>query len=259
MAAAFSDIEVAQKFLDFLKPLRPSELNLYDIKMIKAVEEMGKRTSEITKKMDSGFVVLARFDEKSKSYTRKIRSISKVLPKNSVVLIDPNNKMVAINELENSITSYLYYPKDGERVPLLTDFYIPSEKLPAFLSDIKLLESKLGLDLALFGSYLNSLYSLRPKFKVEGEEFGKEAAAFLRAGSFFIERHGGAVVAGGPEGRVKSIVANSKLGDQKKNLYLEIKAIFDRYGIISPDIKTGTDPRFTLRHFRSSGSSKFMI
>ncbi len=259
VAATFSDIETAQKFLDFLKPLRPCELNIYDVKMIKAVEEMGKRTSEITRKMDDGFVVHARFNENSKSYVRKIRSISKVLPKNSVVLVDPDNKMVAINELENSITSYLYYAKDGERVPLLTDFYIPAEKLPAFLGDIKILENKLGLDLALYGSYLNSLYSLRPKFKVEDEEFNKTATAFLRAGSFIIERQGGAVVAGGPEGRVKSIVANSRLSEAKKNLYLEIKAIFDRYGIISPDIKTGTDPRFTLRHFRSSGSSKFMI
>lgn len=259
VAATFADIETTQKFLEFLKPLRPSELNIYDVKMIKAVEEMGKRTSEITKKMDSGFVVHARFDEKSKSYARKIRSISKVLPKNSIVLIDPDSRMVAINELENSITSYLYYAKDGERVPLLTDFYIPAEKLPAFLSDIKVLEDKLGLDLALFGSYLNSLYNLRPKFKVEDENFNKTATTFLRAGSYIIERQGGAVVAGGPEGRVKSIVANSKQSEAKRNLYLEIKAIFDRYGIISPDIKTGTDPRFTLRHFRSSGSSKFMI
>ncbi len=259
VAATFVDLKMAQRFLDFLKPLHPCELNIYDIRMIKAVEEMGKRVNEITKKQEEGFVVLARFEGKSKAYVRKIHSISKLLPKTSRVLVDTNRSMVAINELENSLTSYLYFAKDGERVPLLTDFYIPSEKLTNFVDDLKILEKKLGLELSLYGSYLNSVYSLRPKFNIEKEDFNKNAAAFLRAGAFVIERQGGSVVAGGPEGRIKSMVANSRAVDNRKDFYLEIKGIFDRYNIMSPDTKMGTDPRFTLRHFRSSSSSKIMI
>lgn len=259
VAATFTDLKIAQKFLDMLKPLHPCELNLYDVRMIKTVEEMGKRVNEITKKMDEGFVVLARFDSKSKAYVRRINSIVKLLPKTSRILIDTNRTMVAIDELENSLTSYIYYAKDGERVPLLTDFYVPGDKLEAFLEDIKVVEEKLGLELALFGSYLNNIYSLRPKFSINDEEFNKKATAFLRAGSFVVERSKGAVVAGGPEGRVKSIITNTKMSAEEKKLYEDIKNIFDRYGIISPDIKTGTDARFTMNHFRSSSSSKIMI
>ncbi len=259
VAATFVDIKVAQKFLDMLKPLRPCELNLYDVKMIKTVEEMGKRVNEITKKMETGFVVLARFDSKSKAYVRRINSIIKLLPRTSRILIDTNRSMVAIDELENSLTSFIYYAKDGERVPLLTDFYIPSDHLEDFIEDIKVIEEKLELDLALFGSYLNNIYSLRPKFSISDEDFNKKATTFLRAGAYAIERRGGAVVAGGPEGRIKSIVTNTKMTEAEKKLYEEIKNLFDRYGIASPDTKIGTDARFTMRHFRSSSSSKIMI
>ena len=259
VAATFVDLKVAQKFLDMLKPLHPCELNLYDVKMIKTVEEMGKRVNEITKKMEEGFVVLARFDSKSKAYVRRINSIIKLLPRTSRILIDTNRTMVAIDELENSLTSFIYYAKDGERVPLLTDFYIPAESLTDFLEDLKVIEEKLDLDLALFGSYLNNIYSLRPKFDINDEEFNKKATTFLRAGAYAIERRKGAVVAGGPEGRIKSIIANTKMTEAERNLYEEIKNLFDRYGIASPDTKIGTDARFTMRHFRSSSSSKIMI
>lgn len=259
VAATFVDLKIAQKFLDMLKPLRPCELNLYDVKMIKTVEEMGKRVNEITKKMEEGFVVLARFDSKSKAYVRRINSIIKLLPRTSRILIDTNRTMVAIDELENSLTSFIYYAKDGERVPLLTDFYIPPENLGDFMEDLKVMEEKLDLDLALFGSYLNSIYSLRPKFNIEDEDFNKKATAFLRAGAYVIERQKGYVVAGGPEGRIKSIVTNTKMSESERELYEQIKNLFDKYGIASPDIKTGTDARFTMRHFRSSSSSKIMI
>ena len=259
VAATFTDLKVAQKFLDMLKPLHPCELNLYDVKMIKTVEEMGKRVNEITKKMEDGFVVLARFDSKSKAYVRRINSIIKMLPRTSRILIDTNRSMVAIDELENSLTSFIYYAKDGERVPLLTDFYVPAENLESFIEDLKVMEEKLGLDLALYGSYLNSIYSLRPKFNIEDEEFNKKATTFLRAGAYVIERANGSVVAGGPEGRIKSIVTNTKMSEAERELYEQIKNVFDKYGIASPDIKIGTDARFTMRHFRSSSPSKIMI
>lgn len=259
VAATFVDLKVAQKFLDLLRPLRPCELNLYDVKMIKTVEEMGKRVNEITKKMESGFVVLARFDSKSKAYVRRINSVIKMLPRTSRILIDTNRTMVAIDELENSLTSFIYYARDGERVPILTDFYVPADNLCEFMEDLKVIEEKLDLDLALYGSYLNSIYSLRPKFNIEDEDFNKKATAFLRAGAYVIERSKGAVVAGGPEGRIKSIVTNTKMSEAENNLYEQIKNLFDKYNVVSPDIKIGTDARFTMRHFRSSSSSKIMI
>ena len=117
----------------------------------------------------------------------------------------------------------------------------------------------MGLDLAFYGSFLNSNYSLRPEFNLSDENFSKKATAFLRAGSFIVKRQNGFMAGGTPEGRVKAIVTNSDMSEAEKNLYLDIKDVFDRYGVIGPDINLGADNRFTLRHFRTTSSSKIMI
>lgn len=259
IVATFDNFKLAKKFLDFAKELNPSSLNVYDVGIVKLAEESGKQVNAITKKMDSGFVVTARFNKRVKSKIKKIADIKKVLPRSSKVVFENSKNKTTFDELENSLTSFLYRNDDGERVALMTDFYVPPENLEGILNDFAVLKEKMGLDLAFYGSFLNSNYSLRPEFNLSDENFSKKATAFLRAGSFIVKRQNGFMAGGTPEGRVKAIVTNSDMSEAEKNLYLEIKDVFDRYGVIGPDIKLGADNRFTLRHFRTTSSSKIMI
>lgn len=259
VVATFEEFDVAQKFLDLLNDMRPKELNLYDIKITKVAEESGKRLSEITKKMDTGYVVFAKFDSRNNSRLRKIQSVRKVLPKNSQLIIESPKTEAKINEFENSLIIFLNSTRRGERVPLVTDFYLPAGNLAKFVEDLKILEKSLKLDLSLYGSYSASNYHLRPKFKVDDPEFAQKAVAFLRAGAYIIEHEGGSITGGSPEGRVKAIVTNEAMSDSEKGLYSAIKQIFDRYDIMNPAVKLGADSRFTITHFRTSSSSKVVV
>ena len=248
--ATFEDFQTAQKFLDLANSLRPRELELYDIRIIRSAQETGKRLSEITKDLKTGYVVFARFDHKNKKCMRKLGSIRKVLPKGSQLILESSKNLVALNEFENSLTSFLNQARTGERVPLVTDFYLPSSHLQNFLNDLTILETSLKMELALFGSYSSSNYSLRPKFNVADKEFSKKAVTFLRTGAFVINRQGGSLTGGGPEGRVKAIITNATMTEEEQKMYTDIKTLFDRYNILNPDIKLGADAGFTLRHFR---------
>ncbi len=259
VVATFEDFEVAQKFLDLANSLKPRELNVYDIKIIKTAEESGKRLSEITKKLESGYVVFAKFDEHTRSKIRKILSVRKVLPKSTQLIVEDNKNVAKLDEFENSLISFLNSARTGERVPLLTDFYMPSGNLARFITDLGLLEKSLKLDLAIYGSYSASNYSLRPRFKVSDEDFGKKAVAFLRAGAYIINHEGGSITGGNPEGRIKALVTNEAMLESEKKLYSVIKYLFDRYGLLNPGVKLGADNRFTITHFRDSSSSKIIV
>ncbi|MBR3323995.1 FAD-binding oxidoreductase [Candidatus Saccharibacteria bacterium] len=259
VVATFEDFDTAQKFLDLANSLKPKELNIYDIKITKIAEDSGKRLSEITKQKETGYVVFAKFDDKSKSCIRKIIGIKKVLPKSSQLIAESPKNEAKLDEFENSLLSFLNSTRAGERVPLVTDFYLPAENLAKFLEDLKVLEKSLRLDLALYGSYSASNYSLRPRFKVEDRDFKQKAVAFLRAGSYIINHEGGSITGGLPEGRVKALVTNGAMDKTEKELYATVKQIFDRHGIMNPGVKLGTDPRFTITHFRTTSSSKFVI
>lgn len=259
VVATFKELGMAQKFLELANSLKPRELNIYDLKIIKLAEETGKKLNPVTNKLDTGFVVFATFDQKSKSCLRKIASVKKVLPRTTQLVVESDKNKATLDEFENSLASFLNQVRTGERVPLVTDFYIPAENLTKFHEDLKILEKSLKIDTYLYGSFSTSNYSLRPKFAVEDEDFSRKALAFIRASNFIIKRQGGSITGGSPEGRVKAIVTNTDLPEAEKKLYLEIKTIFDKYNILNPGAKLGADNRFNLRHFRTTSPAKIVI
>ncbi len=250
VVATFDNFKVAQNFLDVLKPMKPRRLNVYDIRIIKITEESGKKLGKIASKTKNGFVVFAEFEKKSSSALRKIASLRKVLPKSSELVIESSKNKAALSEFENLLIGFENQTKTEERVPFLTDFYVPSRNLGGLIDDLKVLEEKLGLTLALYGSYSASNYNLRPKFKLDDKNFSKLATTFVRTGAFIIKRQGGELAGGAPEGRVKAIVTNDDMPSDKMALYAAIKNIFDKYEILNPGVKLGADATYTIRHFR---------
>ena len=255
----FESFDMAQKYLDLVNSFKPKELNLYDIRIIKIAEDSGKRLSEVTRKMTSGYVVFAKFDDHAKSSLRKIAGLKKVLPRSTQVIVENDKNTAKLDEFENSLATFLNASRTGERVPIVTDFYMPADNLTKFVGDLALLEKSLKLDLAIYGSYSASNYSLRPRFKVSDPDFNKKAVAFLRAGAYIINHEGGSITGGTPEGRVKALVTNDGMSEDEKKLYTIIKLLFDRRGLLNPGVKLGADNRFTITHFRDSSSSKIVV
>ena len=131
--------------------------------------------------------------------------------------------------------------------------------LESFLKDLGILEQKLGLDIALYGSYATGIYSLRPKFNLEEKDNNKKIATFLRAGAYIIDRQDGKLAGGTPEGRLKAVVTNNDLKDSEARLYSKIKNIFDQHNVLNPDVKLGANSKFTLTHFRTTSLPKIMV
>ncbi len=259
VVATFKEIDSALKYLEEVVELVPRKLNLYDLKIIMEARESGKNLDGVIRRLDDGYVVFANFDDKRAGYMKKILNIRNTLPRNVRFIFETPENQTTLNEFENSLTNYLGYVKNGERVPILTDFYLPAYNLKNFLNDLTILEEKLNLDLALFGSFGNSIYSLRPKFNLEDKDFNRKAATFLKAGAYIINRQGGSLTGGTPEGRLKAIVTNTEMPSAEQKLYSEIKQIFDKNCILNPDIKLGASSKFTLTHFRDTNRPKIMI
>ena len=250
--ATFSDFKMAQNFLDMVAPMKPRKLNLYDVRIMKVAEETGKKLGKITGKLEDGFVVQAEFDHRANAALRKIESVRNVLPRNTFLVTENGKNSEDLDELDNSLVSFLNQTKNGERVPIVTNFTVPAKNLENFIQDIKVLEGSLGMELALYGSYMTNCYSLRPKFDTTEKDFSKKSVAFLRASSFIIRREGGKIAGGSAEGRIKALVSSEEMSDDETMLYADIKNAFDKYGILNPGVKLEVDPTFVVRHFRKN-------
>lgn len=250
VVATFREIGPAVRFMDFCLSMKPRRLDVFDLKIIQDARESGKNLDGVIRKLENGFVVYANFDERGAACLRKIEGAKTNFPRTAKFILESPETIVTIEEFENSLAGYLGFVRNGERVPILTDFYLPARNLGTFLDDLVVLGDKLGLDLALYGSYANSIYNLRPKFKLDDPEFNKKAATFLKAGAYIIDRQDGELAGGGPEGRLKAIVTNAEMKEDAKNVYTTLKEIFDSSGILNPDVKLGATSKFTLTHFR---------
>ncbi len=259
IVATFREIESAIKYADEIKLYRPNKVNLYDLKILMKAREAGKNLDGIIRKLEDGFVVFASFDDKYNFSMKKIESLRNNLPRTAKFIFESENNKQILDEFENTLAHYLNFVKNGERVPILTDFYLPKENLANFLRDLKVLEKKMEIKLEIYGSLATSIFNLRPKFNLEEDDFKKKATVLLRAGAFIIQRQGGNLAGGTSEGRLKSVVVSDSILDSEKKLYKEIKEIFDRNNILNPDTKLGTDSKFTLTHFRTNNIPKIML
>lgn len=259
VVATFKTLEQAKAFLSVVKPLKPREINLYDLRIVQEARESGKNLDGVIRKLEDGFVVFLSFDERRNYYLKKLTALKDKFPRNTKIITEAPENQLVLNEFENALASYLGNMRGGERVPVLTDFYLPEDNLENFLKDLKILSEKLELDLALFGSYATSMYSLRPKFNLEEDGYNKKMATLLRAGAYVIDRQGGKLAGGTPEGRVKAVVVNAEMPEPEKLLYEEVKKIFDQNNILAPDVKLGATSKFTLTHLRDTNSPKIML
>ena len=259
VVATFKEIGPALKYAEMVHNLNPRKVELYDLKIIMEAREAGKNLDGVIRKLEDGYVIFASFDEKGNSALKKITAMKEELPRNAKFVFESVENRTTLGEFENSLVNYLHYAKNAERVPLLTDFYLPVYNLQNFLKDLEILEEKLKLDLELYGNIETEIFSLRPKFNLEEEDFNKKATTFLRAGAYIISRHGGELAGGTPEGRLKAVVTNVDLPEDERKLYEDLKKIFDPNGILNPDVKLGANSKFTLTHFRDTNSSKIML
>lgn len=259
VVVTFKELDPALEFAYAVKSLKPQKINLYDLKIIQEAHESGKNLDGVIRKLEDGFVVLVGFDERVNSCLKKVANIQKRFSRTTKFIFETPENRTAMNEFENALPVYLNSAKNSERVPILTDFYLPARNINGFLKDLKILEQKLGLDLALYGSYATSTYSLRPKFNLADKDFNKKAATFLRAGAYIINRQDGKLAGGTPEGRLKAVVTNTEMKDAEQDLYTKIKEIFDQNKVLNPDVKLGASSKFTLTHFRSATLPKIML
>ncbi len=244
------ELPTAIKIMREIKNLKPEKINLYDLKIIEEARESGKNLDGVIRRLEDGYVVFATFNEWGNVRLKKVAAMKNNYPRGVKFLLESAGTRQTLDEFENSLVNYLAYVENSERVPILTDFYVPEYNLEKFVDDLRVLAEKLELDLALYGSYAAENYNLRPKFNLEDENYSKKVTTFLRAGAYVIERNGGQISGGTPEGRIKAVVVNEKIPDDERELYLEVKKVFDPNDILNPDIKLGASSRFTLTHFR---------
>lgn len=249
--AAFESIGAAENYIQQIMPLGTEELNLYDARMFKTAGDHGKDPALFAPKFYKGYFVLASFDDKPRRIKKKLQKCLKLLPDNAAAVMETDDNVTDFERLNSAVVSYLNNDIRGERVGLADDFYVPTEHLANFLTDMRTLELTYGQELPVYGSFSTSNYRVRPDIQLNTVEGRQMVLQFLKGLSALLKEHGGSITGGAPEGRTKATVTNAELSEDETKLYQKLKLIFDPNDILNPDVKLGAVTSTTVRHIRT--------
>ena len=256
--AAFESIGAAESYIQDIMPLIPEELNIYDARMFKTSADHGKDPALFAPKFNKGYFVLAGFDDKPRKVNKKFKKCLSLLPQNAAAVFETDDNTTDFQRFYSAITSFLNNDIRGERVAVTDDFYVPSDHLANFLTDLRELEKTYDQILPIYGSFSTSNYAIRPDIQLNTVEGRQMVLSFVKDLGALLEEHGGSLTGGAPEGRIKAMVTNEHLTEEEKELYQKIKDIFDPAKIFNPEIKIGAETSTTVRHLRTSYADKII-
>lgn len=250
--AAFESIGAAESYIQEIMPLIPEELNLYDARMFKTAANHGKDPALFAAKFNKGYFVLAGFDDKPRRSAKKLKKCLKLLPENAAAVLETEDNADDFQRFYSAIVSYLNDDARGERTAICDDFYVPSDHLANFLTDLRDLEKVYSQELPVFGSFSTSNYSVRPDLQLNSVEGRQMVMKFTKDLAALLAEHGGSLTGGAPEGREKAALTNEALTEPERELYQKLKDIFDPAGIFNPEVKLGASSSMVVRKLRTS-------
>lgn len=254
LLATFNSIRPAQDFAKEVLALEPASLDLYDARIFRDASKHGKDLDILNPDIKKGYYLLANFNDhpfrtrpKIKKCLDKVRSAI-----NTIVETEDNERDFEL--LDSVLTSYLNDDISGERFPLVDDTLIPSDQLPSFVAELRLLERSSKHSAPLYGSIATNLYTVRPDFNLSNLEERKAALRFLQSYTGLVEKHGGSIAGGSAEGRTKAVLTTPRLSTRERDLYHKVKTIFDPNNILNPSVKLGSKAATIVRHFRTKSN-----
>lgn len=243
VGVAFDTWEKARDALDILRALDPSILELIDGGYYEQAAKIGKRIAfyeEAQKGGDVAAVVVACIDDPAeRQRKKKAKKLQKLLAE-LATYIELEDGSDADHLYALRTVTYTAVNPDGETEmvpPSVDGAYIPAERFEDFMEALKILSSKIKQPLLVSGHALESVYSVRPVFRLHSVTDRQKLLAFADEYTKLVDSHSGYITAESAEGRLKSALAYKHLDDELKDLYRQIRDVFDPLGILNPGVK----------------------
>jgi len=256
---AFTTSEAARDALDQLRTLEPAFLDYYDGDYFTLASEQGK-VYDFYKNLTSTLqaVVIVGFDDfNERARHKKLKKIVKTFAKTETyVEVADGNEAVDLLAIRQ-VTSYALMPASTEAsAPSLFDgAYVPKSRFEEFSAAIATLATKHHVLLPIHNRALESIMYVRPTLHMHKVSDKQKVFKLLDEYGTIVAQFGGHLVADSGEGRLKVRDAYAQLDDEMKQLFIDIKTIFDPYGTMNPGVKQITELRQLTSHLRATYDS----
>lgn len=255
----FADSNDARDAVDAIAKTKPSFLEYFDAALFDEALKHGKHYGfydEATKEQAIATVLIVGFDDFSKHARHKgIKKVAKIASQLNATLKSSDVEQQARElAVARDVTSFVIVPAiAGESTPPLFDgVYVPSERFEDFATAVAALAKKERVALPLYARPLDGIVSTRPNLQLKKVGDKQKIFKLLDEYAKLVAAHNGYLISQANEGRLKTLFAHKQLDDDVKDLFQQIKAIFDPYGILNPGVKQPIELKQLVADLRPS-------
>ena len=248
---AFPSVKEVSQFASELQSLNPLRMDFYDSRIFN-LPQISERLDFCQDLNHDRFFLYLEFDDSSLKNKRTLKKISNLTKSRYKIFSHSPKATCQFVKIAKLLDFYQNNPTKPERVIIADNIYLPPQRIADFIHDLSELEQLFEQEIPLFGSLSTNLYSVRPEFDLSFVTDRKQLLRFLQHYGKLVEKHNGNFAGGGGEGRVQAIIFNQTLPTNVKNLYHDIKYIFDPNNILNPKIKQSATLADVVRFLRTS-------
>lgn len=253
--AVVPDAETARDITDHLLELQPSYLQVIDGELFRRAAKLGAKAGLLGDVESLGYILYIEFNDFSdRSQQTKLKKLRKLMDKASVGMVDSTDHQVdefaAVKTLADSLQRA--ESDDVIAIPIMNGAFVPADRREAFNAMLAELAEKYRLSLPTVLNVLTGTYDLYPILKLDVVGDKQKMFKVMNEYASLVAKCNGAFVSDGAEGRLKAHAAWGVMDDAEAALYSQIRAIFDPFGTLNPDVKQKGDIRNLVSALRSS-------
>jgi FAD/FMN-containing dehydrogenase len=253
--AVVDDAGMARDITDRLVELGPSVLRTFDGGLFRRAAELGAQASLLGSVEAIGTVIYIEFNDASdRAQLGKLKKMRKLLNKLNIGMVDSSDHQIdefdAVLEISDSL--YRAGADDAIALPIIDGAFVPAGRREAFTEALAELTAKHRIELPLSTNVLTGTIDAYPILKLD--VIGDKQKLFRLISDYaeLVTKTDGAFVSDGAEGRLKANAAWATITDDEAHLYEQLRAIFDPFGTMNPDVKQKNDVRSLVAALRTS-------
>ena len=240
VTAAYKTMTEAQQALDVTLDSKATSVELIDGRLFKRANVEGKKFDWAPSDIFGGAVVVAIFADFSERVRAKLakKLIKKLESSDYVDLSSKDFETAHATELHSVLTLASHPGGVHQVVPgIFSGMGLPIVQLDRFLTKLRELEEKYGIELPIFVDASSCYVDVLPVFSInkisDRQKIVKLSAEFAK----LLPELEGSFASRGGDGRFKSSVMQPLMATDERELYEKIKKTFDPFGILGSGVK----------------------
>lgn len=182
-------------------------------------------------------------DEKEGAQKKALKQLGKIAEKSgSYMMVGSNNDdRDKINKLRRAAAALHFSARGGARaVPVAEDVAVPTDRLADFMYRVGEIYAGGGIESAMWGHAGSGVVRMQPLLDLS--QIGDRQKLYKLQDMVYNQalNMGGSISAAAGDGRIRAPYIGHVYGDEMRKVMMEVKRIFDPYGILNRGVKTAT-------------------